>query len=219
MARSTTSAPAPSTSTPGSTADRRGPSGLTPRQMEAALLAQSGLSAPDIAVEMGLSQRGVRRHLTAARAEGVATTPVAREAPAPDLPRSKRTGRITKPKPKPAYGRVLLTDDVHGVVQYRHAGERGTLGTDYLEGDPEMIDGQPTGRYLIGSSTIQQREAHALTDFHGDDETAARALRKQLDQARRDGFTHAPIHDANTGETMLVDLETGAYAPLALDAE
>jgi hypothetical protein len=141
--------------------------------MEAALLAQSGLDVPAIAAEMGLSQRGVRRHLQAARAQGVATAPVQREAPAPKPAQSKRDGRFSAPRPKPARARVYMGDGQGHEIRYAGR-ERGALGPDLQPGDLEMIDGKPTGRYLIGTATVQAANQHAL-DYFSPSETEARA--------------------------------------------
>jgi DNA-binding CsgD family transcriptional regulator len=167
---STSTAAAP-TSTPGTTSDRRGRSGLTPRQMEAALLAQSGLDVPAIALQMHLSQRSARRHLTAARAAGVRTRPTTAPDPTP-APAQRRDGKFTTPKPPPAKARVYMGDGQGHEIRYAGR-ERGALGPDLQPGDLELIDGKPTGRYLIGTATVQAANQHAL-DYFSPSETEAR---------------------------------------------
>jgi DNA-binding CsgD family transcriptional regulator len=157
-------------------ADRRGPSGLTSRQMEAAFLAQSGLDVPAIAVEMRISQRSARRHLTAARAAGVRTRPATAPAdPAPAPAQSKRTGRFTQPKPPPARARVYMGDGQGHEIRYRDRRSGSPLGKEYSAGDPEIgPDGQPTGRYALTSVTIQAPPQSAL-DYFSPTEQEARA--------------------------------------------
>ena len=186
MSSVTTPSTAPATP---SGADRRGPSGLTSRQMEAALLAQSGLDVPAIAAEMGLSQRGVRRHLQAARAQGVRTRPATANAEPAPAPPQRRDGKFTTPKPPPAKARVLLTD-AHGLVRYRpraHGPERG-LGKDLEIGSVDEH-----GRVLIASRTALAPERHATTDYYSKDETDARALERATREARARGDAGALI--------------------------
>ncbi|HMI98937.1 MAG TPA: hypothetical protein VK488_03790 [Gaiellaceae bacterium] len=185
-------------------ADRRGPSGLTSRQMEAALLGQSGLDVPAIAVKMRISQRSARRHLTAARAAGVRTRPVTAPAdPTPAPAQSKRTGRFTQPKPPPARARVYLGDGQGHEIRYADRERRrgGILGREYAPGDLELDDaGKATGRYLVAASEIVAPTQSAL-DYFSPTETEARA------QAVRDGATRALHYDADGELVGVEDLE------------
>jgi DNA-binding CsgD family transcriptional regulator len=162
----TTSAAAAATSTPGTTADRRGPSGLTSRQMEAALLAQSGLDVPAIALQMHLSQRSARRHLSAARAAGVRTRPATATADPMPAPAQRRDGKFTTPKPPPARARVYMGDGQGHEIRYADRRSGSPLGKEYSAGDPEIgPDGKPTGRYALTSVTIQAPVQSALAYF------------------------------------------------------
>jgi hypothetical protein len=178
MARSTPSAAAPTPSTAEAGAIRRGPSGLTPAQQTAALLSQDGLTAAEIAAEMGapgkpLSQRSVRRHLAAARAAGVRTRPATADPAPPSPPQSKRDARFTTPKPKPARARVLLQHDAEGMSQYRPRdhGDGAALGKELAIGDLDEH-----GRILTSRTTATLPQQSALDYYREPPPGSMRAI-------------------------------------------
>jgi hypothetical protein len=141
--------------------------------MEAVLLAQSGLAVPEIAAEMGISQRSARRHLTAARAAGVRTRPATAPDPTP-APAQRRDGKFTTPKPPPAKATVLQFTPDGYEVRYRDRQRGGALGRDLQPGDLELdAEGKPTGRYLIGTATVHAAPQSAM-DYYSPSEQEAR---------------------------------------------
>jgi hypothetical protein len=150
---------------------------LSPRQAQAVVLAQQGLSAPDIAAAIAaqdgsepMATRSVRRLLSDARKRGARTAP-------PDAPERGKTtarqdddGRFTD-KPKPARARLFTisegaTEATITAHRYEEDPERrrartggagrGGLGKDYAPGDLERDAlGNPTGRVLVASTTIR----------------------------------------------------------------
>jgi hypothetical protein len=177
--------------------------------LEAAALAQLGMSRPEIAVRQGCTDRAVRRRLVAARAAGLATEPPdaapprdapARAATAPPAPKGGRVPviGITGGGGHPA---MIVRPGIKGdetPEQFRErtgGAGRGSLGKDYSPGDLERDAlGNPIGRVLVASTTIH------------DSGERRRAIDLYSDQALLDEIAaHAP-----EGARFAVDAVTGA---------
>jgi hypothetical protein len=138
-------------------------SALSAEVAQAAALAQMGWTRARIAKEQDCSDRAVRRRLAQARAAGLVTAPEpTRAATAPTAPDPAPPSRASVITVEDAPGRRTATFGHRGTEtpeerRARTGGDgRGDLGEDHLPGDLEYgPDGEPTGRVLVGSQTIQ----------------------------------------------------------------
>jgi DNA-binding CsgD family transcriptional regulator len=158
---------------------RRSSAGITPAQAIAAGLAAAGRTKTEIAAEMEISLRSVSRHLQAARAAGIPTTPAPAAGPAKPKPRqSARTGRIEKPRKPQGYARVFCTDPEHGLVRMKGIGAAldPEYNPEFSLGDYGDPDGSGRRMQLIGRSVADLGDRSAL-DHYSEREVAERAAR------------------------------------------